>query len=577
MRAKRLRRRARKGIRRIGSAIAGAWDRWPDVVDRAIYTVAPGLGARRMAIRNRWRLAKQREQILNAAWKGAENDRLYGDRWLRSQLSPDSELEQDMADLRENCETLYRNNTIAHGAVEGRISNEVGTGILPQGRCTETDGAHTKDECKAINRQLEDVARRWSECGVDRTGLHSLTQVERLVDRNYAIYGEAFVALADRGGADKPIPLVMDVIHPFRVETPPEQEGNENVRLGIRYDDAGQVLGYYVRRSHPYDTKDADLDYDYIPRFDANGQPRMLHIFDPMFPGQSRGWPWMAAAVNRLKDAEDVVEFTIISMQVEACFTAFIKPGENGPTPHERARATSSETDSSGNRLEEVRPGAVEYLNAGEEVEFGNPQRPGSQFLPMIEFTLRSIAACINYPYELLANNFFRTTFSSGRLAMMAGRMGFNMRRQTLIEKLLCPLWKRIVFESILVGELDGLADLSVYQSRPYVYERHIWQAKRGVIHINPEQEVKAHALELANDTNTLADIYGEGGLDWEDRLQQRFAERSEQIRHDVELAGLRRRLEEAAGLEPGASLGDEQPTPTTAEQTEPEEVDAAT
>jgi len=182
MRAKRLRRRTRKGMRRIGSAIAGAWDRWPDVVDRAIYTFAPGLGAKRMAIRSRWRLAKQREQILNAAWKGAESDRLYGDRWLSSQLSPDSELEQDMEDLRENCETLYRNNTIAHGAVEGRISNEIGTGILPQSRCTETDSVHDKAKCKEINHRLEDVARRWSECGVDRTGQHSLTQVERLVE-----------------------------------------------------------------------------------------------------------------------------------------------------------------------------------------------------------------------------------------------------------------------------------------------------------------------------------------------------------------------------------------------------------
>lgn len=560
-RMKRIRKRARKVAARVATLAAAAWDAWPDVVDSAIYQVAPTWGAQRMAIRQKWRIAKKREAVLNAAWQGADSGRLYGDRWNTSLLSPDSELEQDLDGLRRHCEDLYRNNTIAHGAVEGRVSNEVGTGILPQGRVTADDGAADEDTAKAINGRLEDVVRRWSECGVDRTGLHSLTQVEKLVDRNFAIYGEAFVALADRGGADRPIPLVLDVIHPLRVETPPDMAADENVRMGIKYDSNGRVIGYYVRRSHPYDTVCVDVDYDYIPRFDDAGQPRMLHVFDPLFSGQSRGLPWMAAAVNRLKDAEDVVEFTIISMQIEACFTAFVKPGDNGVSPHDRARATSNSTDSSGNRLEEVRPGAIEYLNQGEDVEFGNPQRPGGTFLPMIEFTLRSIAACLNYPYELLANNFYRTTFSSGRLAMMVGRLGFNMRRQTLIEKLLVPIWKRVVWESVLVGELDGLVRSEVYAARPHVYERHTWQAKRGVIHINPEQEVKAHAKELETDTNTLADIYAESGLDWEDRLRQRFTERSAKVKQDVELVALRRRLEEASGLQPGES-DPEQPAP---------------
>jgi len=550
----------RRAWRRVAKATRAVWDGWPDVIDRAIYTVAPAIGSRRMAIRQHWRIAKKREAVLNAAWSSAESDRTNANKWMGSRLSPDSALESDLDSQRQRCEESYRNNTIAHGAVEGRVANEVGTGILPQGRISAEATSKSDDDAKEINRRLEDVARRWSENGVDRTGLHSLVQTEKLVCRTFAIYGEAFVQLGDRGGADRPIPLVLDVIHPLRVETPPEQAGNENVRLGIKYDRDGKVVGYYVRRTHPHDTVKQDLRYDYVPKFDDNGQPRMLHVFDPLFPGQTRGIPWMGACLNRLKDADDVIEFTIISMQIEACFTAFVKPGDAALSPHDRANAISSDTDADGNRLEEIRPGAIEYLNKGEEVEFGNPQRPGGTFLPMIEFTLRSIAAALNYPYELLANNFFRTTFSSGRLSMMVGRLGFNMRRQCLIEKLLTPIWKRIVFETVMVGELNGLVDAGEYARQPHQFEQHIWQTRSGVIHINPEQERKAQTLALEHDMETLADIYAEGGRDWEEQLGQRYQERYTQIKQDVELAAKRLELEKSFGLQPGQSMLEDDP-----------------
>jgi lambda family phage portal protein len=554
-----LNRRIRKTVSRMRKAIGSAWNAWPHALDRAIYTIAPSAGARRMAVRRQWNVAKRRDAALNAIFEGAEEDRTHGYRWIGARTTADDAAEQDLEGLRIHCEELYRNNTIAHGAIEGRVSHEVGTGILPQGRVTSDDEHIGEDQARAINQRLEDVVRRWSENGVDRTGLHSLVQIEKQVDREFAIYGESFIEVGDRGGADRPIPLVLDVISPLCIETPPEASGDPNVRLGIRYDNDGRVLGYYKRRAHPYDTKRTDLQYDYIPRLDANGHIRMLHVFDPVFSGQTRGLPWMAAAINRLKDAEDIVEFTIISMQVEACFSAFVKPGKGGAAPHDMATGAAAATDADGNRIEELRPGSVEYLNAGEEVEFGNPQRPGSTFLPMIQFTLRSISAALNYPYELLANDFFRTTFSSGRLSMMMGRLGFNMRRQVLVEKMLQPIWRRIVFESILVGELDGLVSTGEYAAAPHRYERHIWQARSGIVHINPEQEVSAHQIELETNTNTLADIFAEGGLDWEDRLRQRYTERAKLVEQDVELEALRTRLRQELGL---PSTSATEPTP---------------
>jgi lambda family phage portal protein len=550
--------RVRKIWNRAKQAARQAWTRWPEAVDELIYTVAPATGARRKATRRAWQRAKRREDVFNAAWKGADNGPLDAHRWMISRLSPDSEAEQDLETLRERSQAAYRTNEIAHGAVEGRVIHEVGTGITPQAR-VHAEGDLDAETAKAVNERLEDITRRWSEAGCDRTGQHSLALVQRLIVRTLANLGEAFVLLADRQDRSgrRPIPLVLDVIDPLRVETPDEYADDANVRLGVRYSADGEVLGYYVSRAHPYDTRDVTEGWDYYPRFDEAGQPRMLHVFEPLAPGQTRGFPWLAAALTRLKDAGDVVEYTIVAMQVEACFAAFVKPGQAGVSPHELARGTSSGTDSAGNRLEEIRPGAVEYLGYGEEIEFASPQRPGDTFTPFLEFALHSISACLNYPYELLAGDFLKSTFSSGRLAMMAGRVGMAVRRQTLVEKALIPIWKRIVFEAaILTRQLEDLVPTVLYLQTPHVIERHVWQCLRGIIHINPDQEAKARKTDLETNCTTHSAIYSEEGADWEDAFRQREVERAALVRQEVTLAALRKTLEAEAGLQPGESRG---------------------
>jgi lambda family phage portal protein len=571
-----------KRLRKAWNTVRTVASRIPTAIDEAVFSVAPVWGARRMVSRQQRRLfdrltkrlADRAEGPRNEHWEGAGHDRTQGAKWLNSRLSPDSGLELDLTTLQDRCDELYRSNPIAHAAVEGRVANEVGTGILPQAKIDDQDVPDVADD---LNRAIQDIVRRWSENGIDRTGQHSLVQVEKLACRIFATFGEVFIVLGDRP-ANQPIPLVVDLIHPLRCETPPEFANDERVRLGIRTDTDGRVLGYYFRRSHPYDTVETEQEYDYVPAVDANGHPRCLHVFDPMFPGQSRGLPWMAAAINRLKDAGDVVEFTILAMQIEACFAAFVK-SDAGGSPHDLATGTATGTDAGGRRLEELRPGAVEYLSKGETIDFATPVRPGSTFLPMIEFCLRSISACLDYPYELLANNFSRVTFSSGRLSMISGRLGFNMRRQVLVEKFLNPLWRRIVWEAVIIGELADYVSATDYARRPHVYERHVWQAKTGVVHINPEQEYKAHKLAIDEGFETLAEIWAEGGKDWEEGLAQRFKELAAKVKQHAQLEALQAELREELGLAPMpagvvAGMADVKVATTTAVPTDSESAD---
>lgn len=560
---------------RIGQKIS---QRLSDAVDGLYWVFSPREYTKRVAARGLSRFAEDRLRKLdanNAFTTAADNDRVRGERWLASDASPDAGLEEDIEELQRRSDDLYRNNTIAHSAIESRVSQEVGVGILPKPRIRKAAGI-SKAQARKWNEEISLALERWTSRGVDKSRLFSLSQVQKTAVRSYANYGEAFALLGDlispRGG----LPMVIDLINPRRVETPPDYAVDADVRMGVRYNSSGVVQGYYVRTQHPGDPVD-EFRHEYYPRLDDLGQPRMLHVFDPLFPGQSRGFPWLVAAFARIKDLDDFFEAELVAKQVEACFALiFQKSSEGGLSPVDTATAAAGDVDSDRRRLQDIEPGMIHYAAEGETVSPIDPSRPGANFAPFVEASLRSIAAALNYPYELLAKNFFRTTFSSGQLAMLDGRMGFKMRQQAVIEQLLQPIYRRFVHELVLLGEttIPGLD----YTSSPWLYERHHWQPQ-GHGYLNPRDEVAANVELLDNDMTTMSDIYAQQGADSDEKLAQRREEKLAEVEIEVEVRKRRFELEEAAGLpheeqDPAEDEDDGEPSSQSKED-EKEEVGA--
>ena len=539
----------RYGKRTISSQIGWA-------VDRALYPFAPLSATRRMTARLKYEIVEGRMQNLaGRSFSAARDEEHRKDRWLISRLSPDSALEEDLRELQDRCAEMARNSIVASSAVESRVSNEVGVGLSPHPMAKRVEGRITKEQAANFNDDLKEIYKEWSRKGVDRSRILSLPQFQKQVNRTFAIYGEAFVifgAAPTRGSMS----LAMEIITPERVETPPEKSGDENCVMGIQYDSKGEVvIGYHVRQRHPGEQgRRSSHRYQYIPRYDPQtGKPRMVHVFEPVFPGQSRGIPWYAAAMNRMKDTDDMFEVELIQRQVETCMGVFITGGDDSISPQDMAEQNASSTNSRGQRIEELYPAGVNYLDEGQTVTTVDPNRPGTSFQPFIEQSLRSIASSLNMPYEILAKNFMRVTYSSGRLAMLDGRLGFRMRTQTLKDMWLCPLHELIVWESIMTGIVRD--DLIVpYNLSPYQLERHDWRGRNSGL-LDPEKERKGHAIGLKNRLDSRGSIKGEEAVDIEDLEHELLTEGKMEIERDVELAKYRQDLEKSNGLMPGQSF----------------------
>ncbi len=504
----------------------GRLKRFGLALDDAILSIAPAWGQKRIAARQKTELQARYVNRVNSrfsAWEAADRDRIRGSRWMSSRLSPDSELEESLLDLWDHARDLYKNDPFASGAIKGRVDNVIGCGIRVQARVQSIDGRLTDEQAQEHNRTLEAKHKVWAKC-------ERLYAKQRLFQRCKGIFGEAILVMSDQYQADKPVPLSIQVIDPRRLETPHEFAGDRNVRLGIRYDEkTRRPVTYYIRKTNPDDTKTVDMSYDAIPA------DRVCHSYVEELPEQSRGYPWLAPAFSDLKDAKDMKEASLIAEQTAACFAGFVT------TDDPEGAATGAATVTNGERLEDIVPGTIGYLNSNQKIDFSNPNRPGNSLGPYMDWIMRGVASAIRYPFELLTK-MFSNNFSGGRLSLIDGRITFRVWQQEDIEDCWERVWCRFVDECVMIGEVDIEPDLYL-EFKPQ-FQNHA-QLPPGFPWVDPVKDVKSDTDAIAGNLATEASSCAARGEDWEEVKQQRLREQLVDVANEAAIVKAR----VAAGL----------------------------
>ena len=519
-------------------------------LDRVIITLFPRWGAKRIESRARLNLieqfAEQAQARMSQVWESSDQDRFRGAGWLVSRASINSQIELNLEETRDRAEDLYQHDCYAASAINGRVDNVIGCGIRFQSRIQSEEGQLSEQGAVRLNRQIESKWRRWAK-------EERLNSKQRQAERCKAIYGESFVVLSDVGSADKPVPLHIQVISPKRLETPPGKEGDPHVRLGIRFQPGTRTpVSYFIRKSQPNDTKEHSVEYDEIPA------ERVCHDFEEWFPGQIRGIPWLKPAMPLLKDLKDFAEANLITEQIAACFSIFIQKKTD---PFTAAIAGATQTKSNGQRLEEVSPGLIQYLESDEEVKFADPNRPGSTLEPYMQWRLRAVAGCLRYPYELLVKH-YENSYSGGRLSLIDGRITFRGWQNESIENTWEKVANRFLDECVILGEVDIEPD--VYFADRWRYRKYAF-VPPGWPWVSPKEEVTADLDAIQGDLSSQAESLAGRGLDWEETKEQRTRERIADLEAEAKIEKRRQELAKELGDD---NFGRKDPLP--AEKTEP-------
>jgi len=360
------------------------------IIDRIIEYFSPETAVRRRA-------AKVSLELLKRRFDGASQLPRFSE-WRRSGTSADAAALPGLATLRNGSRDLTRNNPWAERALTIIQTNVVGTGIRANISAT---------------KRLKNTWRAWALTrDMDYEGRADLFSMQHLCIRAIAESGEVLIRRRWRsveGDPRRTVPFQIQMLEPDYIDeskTGKTEDGNE-IKSGIEFNPAGRPVAYHLREQHPGDASSMADTKSY--RVSADD---VIHAFDQRRAGQTRGYPWCAPAIRRLRDFDGFEDAQLVRQKLAACFTAFVHDATGAGAGGITGLGPNSPTEA---QLEYLQPGVVEWLPPGKDVKFPTP--PGAEnYSEYTTSVLRGIAAAYGITYEALTGDYAKVNFSAGRM-----------------------------------------------------------------------------------------------------------------------------------------------------------------
>ncbi len=417
--------------------------------------------------------------------------------WIRTGTDANAEILGAQKKLRNSARDLVRNNPYIGLGVE-----EWETSAAPIAARAQVIGG-----TRAQNQTIDDLWWRWGKTA-DYNGLTNFDGLQYMVVRAIKESGGVLVRrhLA-RSGRNLAVPfqlqlLELDFLDDTRDRSLPD--GGGYIIGGIEYDADDRRAAYWLHRRHPGTVLPFAMATEPSLRVPASD---MLHIFDPLRPGQQLGASALAPILMRARDTDSYEEAELVRKQTEACITAWVE--DANPDASEDNTVGASVVDADGRRIETFSPGMVAYNPPGRSVKFNQPTANGG-YPEYLRTQHRGYAAGLGVTYEAVTGDYSQVNFSSARM----GHNGFKRRVQKLQNKVLIPqmldrVWEWFIELAQAVGAIPE--NLSVWSK---------WTPPRWES-IQPEIEAQADLANMRSGATTLPQVIAARGGDFADFVEE--------------------------------------------------------
>jgi lambda family phage portal protein len=460
--------------------------------------------------------------------------------WMPRLQSADADLLPERDDITGRIRDLARNNGWASGAIRREIDNVIGAGLRLSYKPDYRALGLTADWAVSFARQVEARWRLWTQdpgryCDAARH--HTMGGLIGMAYRHYVVDGEALAALRWEPARGGQYATTVQVIDPDRLSNPWDGPDTTGRRAGVEVDSYCAATGYHIRRRHPADIVQAEVDaftWDYLPRETPWGRPVTIHVYDKEREGQTRGVGRLTPVLKALKMGghhEDVELQTLVVNSLLA--TAIESPFDHEVLAEalEDSGRLSAYQDLRG-RFHEKRGitlGGVRVptLFPGEKLIFQSANRPGAGFSDFQASVLRKIAAGLGLTYEQLSQDWSKTNYSSARAALLEVWKTLSTRREFFSQAFCTPIFGAWLEEAIERGDIELPPEAPDFWTARAAYCRCRWIGP-GRGWVDPLKEIQAAAMRLSLGMSTLEDECAEQGDDYQEILEQLAREISE-------------------------------------------------
>jgi len=464
------------------------------LLDRAIgYTVdtAIAVGER---ISPEWALrrehARQRREILRGgageianmgySQHGASRQGTSFAGWVTARGGPDADITLNLDLLRQRSRDLYMGEPLAVGALKTIRVNEVGIGLRLNAQIDQKFLGLSDEQALEWEEHTEREFSLWADSiSCDAARRCTFGELQALARLSELMSGDIFVMLPAVEREGDRYDLRVKLLEADRISDPWPYPVGTNTLGGVKVDDNGTPISYYIARIHPGDlflpgtyggygayaygvvTVPPMMEggiygaqwnrWDEVPAFGATGRRLVLHIMESERPGQRRGIPILAPVMEHLKQLSRYSKAELMAAVVAGMFTAAITS--------ERPSAMPGAVLPPGVQVPESDPatyqlghGAVLGLLPGEKLEAVNPTRPNATFDKFVRAICQQIAVALpGMCYELLVKE-FTASYSASRAALLEAWKSFTVGRHRMAMRFCQPIYEQWLEEAVARG-----------------------------------------------------------------------------------------------------------------------------
>lgn len=387
--------------------------------------------------------------------------------------------------LRRRSRAATRNDPYAASAISKRVTNLIGTGIVP----------HPQIKDKALRAEMQQLWEDWADES-DADGRTDFYGQQALISRMVEESGECFIRLRYRRPEDDlAVPLQLQVLPPefVPIERNFRTRSGNAVRAGIEFNSIGQRVAYWMYKENPGDRQTMRTGYNELHRIPAD---QVLHIYETLEAGQLRGIPRLAPVLLRLKSLDNYDDAVLFRQEVSNLFAGFIKkPAQEGPPAVDPVTGERVVQDHDGTPMAALEPGSMQELMEGEDVEFSDPPDAGNTYVDFMRQQLQAAAVGAELPYELLTGDMKEISDRVLRILLNDFRRRIEQLQFSVYVHQLCrPVRAAWLDAAVLSGAIELPDYTNRKQRREYLRTRWIPQ---GWAYHHPVQDVQGKVMEI--------------------------------------------------------------------------------
>jgi lambda family phage portal protein len=449
---------------------------------------------------------------------------------------------------------LSRNHGIASNGIQLHVDNIVGHLFRLSAKPRWKRLGISEEDARSLGSDIEAAWLEYAEdpvgCYVDAERKRTFTMMVRQAIGTHTRLGEIMAAAEwiDRPGT--PYRTAIKMVSPHRVSNPYGSISNGRIRAGIETNRWGAGVAYHVR-DHADNTAMSIFGdgmsqvWKRIQRETKWGRQQFIHVFEPTDDGQTRGANQFLAVMEQLHMLGKLQHTKLQNAIVNAMYAAVIESELDSSAAFEMIGSGAEGEKNITNwmtMMADYHKGAnirmngvrIPHLVPGEQLKMHTSGNVDNGYGELESSILRWIAAGLNVPFEALARDYSKTTYSSARASMMEGWRYFMGRRKVIAGRFASMIYALWLEESIQRGiiKLPRKARFNFYEAKA-AWCNAEWIGA-GRMAIDGLKEVKESILKIEAGLSTYEQEMAQMGMDAQEVFAQQVREQEER-----KLAGL--------------------------------------